>query len=270
MSQFYLGNVRGLQGPQGVQGPIGPQGPAGDTSAAEAFAQQAAESAAEAVATGGSVVKLDKQNGQGLQPISPVSIINDLNQTALGGVLDARPGKVLDEKKADRLELVFDRVIRTQTEFNTLVSSPDWLGAVSVAFIGQFVYGGGQNPYPWGIKIPQTVKHIQGYNSAKITITQFIYSSEFSLGALWYAVQPETSDYSIRDITVDCTGQGSGNPYSGATCFNNCVNLINCTAHAQNGSPTGYNSAIGFWNCISLINCVSIVTAANPGGYTYA
>src|SRR5690606_38106021 len=90
----------------------------------------------------------------------------------------------------------FDLIIRTQAQFNTMIASPNWLGAVSVALIGQFTLS---TPNNSGVKIPATVKQIQGFNGAKITITNFRYNATTAKGGLWYDTAPTTNDYSIRD-----------------------------------------------------------------------
>jgi len=100
----------------------------------------------------------------------------------------------------------FDKIIRMQQEFNDLVSSPDWQGAASVAFVGQFVYGSSANggiQSTTGIKIPITVKQICGFNDAKITVTNFTDNSLTAKAGLWYNTLPATSDYSIEGLTVD-------------------------------------------------------------------
>ena len=82
-----------------------------------------------------------------------------------------------------------------------MIASQNWLGAVSVALIGQFTLSTTDNS---GVKIPATVKQIQGFNSAKITITNFKFNETTAKGGLWYDTAPTTNDYSIRDLEVDC------------------------------------------------------------------
>ena len=45
----------------------------------------------------------------------------------------------------------YDKIIRTQTEFEELIADPDWLDAESVALVGQFTYSVANNS---GIKVP--------------------------------------------------------------------------------------------------------------------
>jgi len=147
------------------------------------------------------------------------------------------------------LAMVYDKVIRTQAEFEALIDSPNWLDAVSVALVGQFTLSTANNS---GIKIPATVKQIHGFNGAKITVTNFLYNSSTAKGGLWYATRPTTPDYSIRDLEVDCTGtSGSG--------FYNCNNLSNCT-----GTGTG-GSGFGFYYCDNLSNCTGTGTGTGVG-----
>src|SRR5690606_2988572 len=68
---------------------------------------------------------------------------------------------------------LFDIIISNQSEFDELVASSNWLGATSVAFVGD----GGDLKFTLntlnnsGIKIPQTVKEIIGFNNAIIEVT---------------------------------------------------------------------------------------------------
>lgn len=151
---------------------------------------------------------------------------------------------------------VYDKVIRTQSEFETLIASPTWLGAVSVCFIGdggtlKFTKSDGQ-----GIKIPQTVKQIKGINSATIEVTNFV-SNSSNMGGLWYATLPTTTDYSIDNIVVNCTGSINENTYG----FVNCTQLTNCT-----GVGTG-DYSYGFYNCTQLTNCTGVGTTNSGRGF---
>jgi hypothetical protein len=147
----------------------------------------------------------------------------------------------------------YDKVIRTQAEFEGLIDSPDWLGAKSVAIVGQFTVNRAN-----GIKIPLTVKQIHGFNGAKITVTDFVYNPTTAKGGLWYDARPTTPDYNIRDLEVDCTGDfGNG--------FYSCTNLANCT-----GTGTGAISGYGFRYCTNLTNCTGTGTGAISGyGFMY-
>ncbi len=177
----------------------------------------------------------------------------------------------------DGLSTPYDKVIRTQAEFNELIASPTWLGATSVALVGQFTLSTANNS---GIKIPATVKQIHGFNSAKITITNFVYNSSTAKGGLWYDTLPTTLDYSICDLEVDCTGtDGSGRG------FYNCTNLTNCTGKGTGeygygffdctkltnctGKGTGTSYGYGFYLCTNLTNCTGTGTATDGSGYGF-
>ncbi len=146
----------------------------------------------------------------------------------------------------------YDKVIRTQAEFEQLIASATWLDAKSVALVGQFTLSTANNS---GIKIPATVKQIHGFNSAKITVTNFAYDSSTAKGGLWYVTRPTTPDYSIRDLEVDCTGTGSL-----IRAFYNCIGLHNCT-----GTGTGGTDGFGFRNCTNLTNCTGTGTGTGGG-----
>jgi hypothetical protein len=159
----------------------------------------------------------------------------------------------------DSIITAYDKVIRTQDEFNALIGSSDWLGATSVALVGQFTLSTANNS---GIKVPNTVKQIHGFNSAKITITNFAYDSGTAKGGLWYDTRPTTLDYSIRDLEVDCTGTTN----SRGCGFINCTNLTNCTGI---GTGTGVTGGYGFSYCTNLTNCTGTGTRTGTGTYGY-
>ena len=178
---------------------------------------------------------------------------------------------------------VYDVVIRTQAEFEKLIASPDWLGAVSVCFVGdggtlKFTRSDGQ-----GVKIPQTVKQIQGMNGAIIEVTNFSSTSTINKAALWYEILPDADDYWIRDLLVNCSSTSAGSGCS----FCNCTQLINCTGTSSSGAESyGFcdctqltnctgcgassgESAYGFDNCTHLTNCIGIATGSSGDGSSY-
>lgn len=129
----------------------------------------------------------------------------------------------------------YDKIIRTQAEFEALYNSPNWLGAASIAFIGD----GGTLKFTraeQGLLIPPTVKRIDGFNSATIEIIGIVINATTNKAAMWYETQPTTNNYSISGITTRATAPQTG--YG----FYNCTNLINCTS-------------IKFEQCDKLINC---------------
>ena len=150
------------------------------------------------------------------------------------------------------ISTVYDKVIHTQAEFNELINSANWLGAKSVALVGQFTLSTENNG---GIQIPATVKQIHGFNSAKITITNFKYNSTTGKGGLWYNKAPTTEDYSIRDLEVSCTAP-SGFGYG----FYACRNLSNCI-----GTGTG-TYGYGFYSIEYAVNCKHGGSSTNMWG----
>jgi uncharacterized protein YfiM (DUF2279 family) len=153
----------------------------------------------------------------------------------------------------------YDKVIRNQDDFEDMIEDSDWLGAKSVALVGQFTISKAS-----GIEIPATVKQIHGFNSAKITVTNFAYDIDTAKGGLWYDTAPTTQDYSIRDLEVGCAGTGTG-----TSAFYNCIGLYNCTGK---GTGTGAGSGgYGFWYCTNLTNCVGTGagTGTNSSGYGF-
>ena len=137
-----------------------------------------------------------------------------------------------------------DKVIRTQAEFNNLIASPTWLGAQSVALVGEFTANA-------GIIIPATVKQIHGFNGAKITVT-----ADGTVYGLSYAVRPEPDKgYEIRNLEVVCTGTDDG--YG----FYNCTNLTNCIGTGTADGGYGF----GFAECSYCNGCKSGTTPSTTG-----
>ena len=173
----------------------------------------------------------------------------------------------------------FDQVIRTKAEFDTMIESPTWLDAQSVALVGEFTADA-------GIVIPATVKQIHGFNGAKITVT---FATNYEGCGLSYADRPDLDKgYEIRNLEVvgtsssdefdsynggfynctnltNCTGTGTGTDnYSNSYGFYNCTNLTNCTG---TGTTEGDNGC-GFYNCTNLTNCTG--TGTGSAGYGFA
>ena len=141
---------------------------------------------------------------------------------------------------------VYDQTIRTQLEFNNLIASPTWLGAQSVALVGEFTANA-------GIVIPATVKQIHGFNGAKITVTD---ATEYEGYGLSYAVRPELDKgYEIRNLEVVCTDTGEAG-YG----YHDCANLTNCT-----GTGTADYQGYGFHDCTNLTNCTGTGTSDTQG-----
>lgn len=190
----------------------------------------------------------------------------------------------IDEEKG--LSCIYDAVVRTQEEFETLINSPTWLDAKSICFIGdggalKFIRSNGL-----GVKVPNTVMNIRGLNKATIEVTNFEYSST-NKGGLWY--EDNNTDCNICEITVICSGlydaitfaqcgnltncvsssiadcDGSGNSAI-ATSYDHCRNLNNCTVISTSGN-NGY--AKGFSNCHNLSGCTGNITSnSNAIGFT--
>lgn len=187
---------------------------------------------------------LDKTDISTVMPLSSAAASNDK-------VLSE---KVVYDEFAKISRIIYDKIIRSQAEFDALIADPTWFGATSVALVGQFTYSAPNNS---GIKIPSTVKQIHGFNNAKITVTNFVLDSSTAKGGLWYDELPTTPDYSIRDLEVDCTGTTAGFG------FNNCTNLTNCTGTGTGTGAGGY----GFSYCTNLTNCTGKGTGTRGFGF---
>lgn len=192
----------------------------------------------------------------------------------LTGPAEAAEEPVVAASKAYADKLApYDRIVRTQTEFESLIASPDWLGAESVAFKGTFVKSGD------GIKVSAGVRTIVGLDGAVIKIqnhTNANYQGGFGYGAL------PGKGASVRGLTVEIesaahkvnafyrcrnlencravlrqTGGGSAG-------YGECADIHACTAETAEG--TGFNTA-GFQNCKRLRMCEALITGETCDGY---
>lgn len=138
----------------------------------------------------------------------------------------------------------YDAIIRTQEEFDALIASPTWLGAQSVALIGD----GGTLEFKridgYGITIPSTVFTITGFNNAKIRVENFDHNK--SKAGLAYTTLPSLDVYSISGISLH-TSSGTGFYYYGMM---RCRNVTNCISNV--GEENWYSA---FFQCTNLINC---------------
>lgn len=152
-------------------------------------------------------------------------------------------GSVIYEKS------IYDKVIRTQAEFVALYSSADWLGAKSVAFVGN----GGTLEFTRvgaALKIPLTVKRIDGFNSAKIRIDNFTYGTTLNQGAIWYESIPASRDNKISGITLTVGVTGTTTLRG----FVNFYNLLDCNVYFESTNAANASSAYGFYRCDKVTN----------------
>lgn len=306
----------GAQGPQGAAGPKGDTGAAGkDGAAGKSAYQQAVDAGYTGTEAAFYAALVSLEDGPFLPlsggamtgvlkvpsiwgtsgPIGMAAINLETSLTTDGDIpIDLKGCRIqgvnpptdhtdaANKQYVDKLS-IYDVVIRTQAEFEALIASPDWLGAVSVCFVGdggmlKFTRSDGQ-----GIKIPQTVKQIQGMNEAIIEVTNFSGNSTINKAALWYEKLPGADDYWIRDLVVNCIGTSAGFGYS----YCNCTQLINCTGTSSAGSEscgfcdctkltncTGSGAsngdvACGFDGCTHLTNCIGSATSTSSDGSAY-
>ena len=181
-----------------------------------------------------------------------ISAIKTYSVSPLVPTTPSGPSAAVAKAYADSLRTVYDKVIRTQAEFDALIASATWLDAVSVAFVGAFTLSTANNS---GVKIPATVKQIHGFNSAKITVTNFLYNSSTAKGAVWYATRPSTSGYEIRGVDLDISGDA-------AVGFCNCIGL-RCSDIIASSSSL---NAAGIYDCWDIDSIKSKATA--PAGKT--
>ena len=148
-------------------------------------------------------------------------------------------------------------VIRTQEEFDTMIATPDWLGAHSVLLAGAFSY---TDTTGAGLLVPENVYCIDGVNNAEITALSSV------LMVLRYETCPDDGLHRVSGITVSSTGTACGfSNMTGLICctvqrcsvgFSACRDLVNCTANIQ---------TMGFSSCYSLTNCTAHIGRASLG-----
>ena len=157
---------------------------------------------------------------------------------------------------------VYDLIIRRQAEFDALIADPTWFDAISVAFVGQFTISTPDNS---GVKRPANVTRIDGYNNAKITITNFVYNPTTAKGGLWDNGNANNPRCYITDLTVDCTGTGAGTgTVYGFNGYNNTY--TNCTGIGSNYLYGGY----GFGgNSNTYTNCTGTGSDYIYGGFGF-
>ncbi len=148
---------------------------------------------------------------------------------------------------------VYDVVIRTQEQFDTLLASEDWLGASSVCFVGD----GGDLEFTSNstILIPMTVKQLVGINDCIIHVSGDL------TNAIMYESLPEGCGYSMSDITVKFT-TSSANLYY---CLQYMNGVRNCNIKMTASSGDG--GAVGIY---SSTNCtVNEITVSSGSGSAY-
>lgn len=209
------------------------------------------------------------------------SNLSDIPTTLAGfGIVDAYTITEINDLLSDigggsgSGSCVYDKIIKTQTEFNELVSSENWLGAKTVAIIadggagtnGEYIYGlsmlGGIQSTT-GILIPDTVIQIHGYGDVKIIVYNYVYSSD-NRGLFKYGADKrlDATKYEIKNISLKSSfgTAGSGNVYG----FYFCGKLINCSSEITISlTNTKFSSAAAFHSCYMLINCSAICSCYN-------
>ncbi len=190
----------------------------------------------------------------------------------------------------------YDVVIRTQDEFETLISSSTWFGVKSVAFVGnggdlKFTRSDGS-----GVFVPNNVTRIEGYANATISVANFVYNNATNPGAVWRNAAAADS-ITISELMIECnstttTSNGFVNCNKLTNCTSNCTStststtsiytygfvncdyLTNCIAITSTSVTTQTSSSVhysyGFNNCDYLTNCTSTPTCTCISGYAYA
>jgi hypothetical protein len=152
----------------------------------------------------------------------------------------------------------FDKVIKTQEQFNDLIRYPNWDNAENVALIGEFVinYIGTPLEMQYGLLVPPQVKSIVGFRNAKITVN-YVYSPNIydEVGGLYRKAEFRDNPLVVQDLEVVSHTITDENDYAGGVCFAYLDNLINCKAVVSRGTNLAESPCVGFLGCNTLYNC---------------
>ena len=163
---------------------------------------------------------------------------------------------------SENIQLLFDAVIYTQEEFDSMISSPIWNGYAEIALVGQFQATG-------RIMIPHSVKRIQGFKNASITISSDGISSQQDF-AFGYSSKPTGTEYEIESLTIEYDSTARvGNSSAFQSCMKNCINIRN-TRVSQYGDMNNLatNETYCFNNCDGISNCfANSLTVSGIGFY---
>lgn len=149
----------------------------------------------------------------------------------------------------------FDLVIRTQAEFEAMYNDPNWLGATSIAFVGD----GGTLEFTkigLGLVIPKAVKQIVGFNNATILHTNPITYGNSNPGTFAVMDKVIQSVY-ITGLVVKVQGVFNGN----VSAFYGISSVRDCQVYIEGGGNLlrGYGGRV-CWRCDSVSNCRGKVT----------
>lgn len=163
---------------------------------------------------------------------------------------------------SENIQLLFDAVIETQEDFDSMLADQTWKGYAEIALVGQFQASG-------RIMIPNTVKRIQGFKNASITISSDGISSQQDF-AFGYASKPSGNEYEVESLTIICDSTARvGNDSAFQSCIKNCINIRNVEV-SQYGDMGNLatNAVYCFNNCDGITNCFSnVITASGIGFY---
>ena len=155
----------------------------------------------------------------------------------------------------------YDTIISSQQEFEAWYKELD---ASTYAGHSVLFLNGTYARSEKGLHLPETLYTIKGIGQVQINITEFEYSSSDNKAGIWYDTTPEGKEYSIGNISVNCTGTSDGHSsnYSG---FSSCTNLTSCTGTGTGYGASGTGSGYGFSGCTNLTNCTGIGTGTGYG-----
>ncbi len=216
--------IQGIQGEQGVQGIQGEKGDKGEDGA-----------------------KGDKLTFEDLTEDNKAELKGEKGDT---GATGATGGNNL-----------YSLTISTQEQFEELLASDTWLGATSIAFVGDggltsFVREDGA-----AVVVPTNVKVVDFFNEAHIHVKNFLFAVS-GTGCFCYAtLPPENEGYSMSNVRV--TGESGAS--NSITTLRNVRNVNGATIKTISTSTSG-----GSYGAQNIINCTNLdITVTSTAAISY-
>jgi hypothetical protein len=183
----------------------------------------------------------------------------------MGNILNKYPTNVVAglngvNLKGEAAGLGYDLIITSQAEFEEWCTALDagTCEAHSVLLVGdggtlEFTRSDGK-----GLCLPKTLYQVDGINKAKIKVSNFQFSPSYATNAnaaaIFYknALDVTSKVYAINNLEVWCLSS-LANMNGSSRAFSRCVNLYNCIGIVR--TTGGGSNLCAFDNCDNLINC---------------
>ncbi len=183
----------------------------------------------------------------------------------MGNILNKYPTNVVAglngvNLKGEAAGSGYDLIITSQAEFEEWCTALDagTCEAHSVLLVGdggtlEFTRSDGK-----GLCLPKTLYQVDGINKAKIKVSNFQFSPSYATNAnaaaIFYknALDVTSKVYAINNLEVWCLSS-LANMNGSSRAFSRCVNLYNCIGIVR--TTGGGSNLCAFDNCDNLINC---------------